>query len=116
MEAGTGAGVICEGLNLSCSFKLPNRCSVIQAAVLAIYEAAKAIVLQKLPRPSIVLYSDSWAALGILAARITKSKLVRCRQTLNDLVLRHHNEICWDPGHTDIEGSELADERTRAGQ
>jgi hypothetical protein len=75
MEVCTGAGVYSERLNLSCSYRLPDGCSVFQAEVLAICEAAKAITRRELPRSRIVLYSDSRAALGYMAARITNSKL-----------------------------------------
>jgi ribonuclease HI len=116
MGLGTGAGIYSGKLGLSCSFRLPDGCSVFQAEVLAVCEAAKAIAQRELPRSRVVLYSDSRAALGALAAKVTNSKLVRaCREALNDLALRHRVELCWVPGHSDIEGNEMADRLARAG-
>ena len=115
-EEGTGAGVYSKRLDLSCSFRLPDECSVFQAEVLAISEAARAIALRELPGYGIVLYSDSRAALGALASRVTNSRLVRmCQKNLNDLSLRHCVTLCWVPGHSNIEGNEMADGLARAG-
>ena len=116
MENGTGAGIFSDALNLHCSIRLPDHSSVFQAEVLAVREAAKMISILAIPPDDITILIDSQAAMKALYATEVKSKLVAsCREELRVLGSQHRINLCWVPGHRNIQGNETADELARKG-
>ena len=55
-------------------------------------------------------------ALKALQAAKTSSPLVRqCQKTLNNTSTQHTVELYWIPGHSGVQGNEIADKLTRNG-
>lgn len=84
--------------------------TVFQAEVHAIELCARENMLRNLKHKKIYIMSDSQAALKALQSRQIKSKLVwDCIQILNKLSTTNKVSIQWVPGHSGIEGNEIAD-------
>ena len=110
MENGTGIGIFCESLEIRRSVRLNNNCSIFQAEVFAVAEAARIISIMKIDRSAITIYIDSQAAIKAIASRNIRSKVVsRCQRELRALMEQHNIKLCWVPGHTNIYGNEEAD-------
>lgn len=116
MEQGTGSGIYCESLQIDESHRLSNDCSVFQAEIFAIEMALKNINTRNIPEDRITIFVDSQAAIKALRNNVVKSTAVsRCRNELIRAATRHQVNICWVPGHCNIEGNEKADELARKG-
>ena len=115
-ENGTGCGVFCEKLDINYSARLYDACSIFQAEVFAVYEAARLISMRPIFTSDITIYIDSQATIKALCNRNIRSKVVsRCRRELQVLNEQHSLKLCWVPGHNNIQGNEYADELARAG-
>lgn len=116
MEQGTGSGIHCEALQINESHRLPNDCSVFQAEIFAIEMAMKNINARDITASRITIFVDSQAAIKALKSNVVKSTTVsRCREELIKAATRHQVNICWVPGHCNIEGNEKADELAKNG-
>lgn len=115
MNGSAGAGVFCEQPDTALAIPLGRNVSVFQAEVFAIICALNESV--KLQRSSIVICSDSQAAVMALSGPVVSSGLVaECRKRALDQVRIHHSvTVVWVPGHSDIKGNEAADELARQG-
>jgi len=64
----------------------------------------------------IFIFSDSQAALRALDSYTTNSKTIsECRKSLNEMAYHLRINLIWVPGHRNIEGNCIADERARQG-
>lgn len=116
MDTGTGCGIFCEKLEISESIRLKNECTVFQAEVFAVAEAARLISMRALSKSDITIFIDSQAAIKAIESRNIRSEVVsRCRQELQVLNEQHLLKLCWVPGHNNILGNEKADELARNG-
>ena len=81
-----GWGNFIGKLNKSISYRLPDSCSVFQAEVTAILLAVRWLLNSKIFPETILIYSDSQAAIKSLASVATTSKLVlECRASLEEM-------------------------------
>ena len=95
---------------------LRTGCSVFQAEVAAIKQAADMIIEENISEKIISIYVDSQAAIKALQSTSIRSKLVKiCKKRLDDISAANTVTLCWVPGHTDISGNEKADELAREG-
>lgn len=114
-ESGTGSGVFSEKLGINKSFGLPNYCSVFQAEIFAVTQAAKTVRNKGLAPCNLTFFVDSLAAIKAIESNTVKSKCVgECRKSLR-LIRQHNIKLCWVPGHSDVPGNERADECARHG-
>lgn len=115
-ENGTGSGIFSETLGIQHSARLNNSCSIFQAELFAVCEAARLISMRPIFSSNITIYIDSQAAIKALGNRNIRSGVVsRCRQELQVLTEQHSLKLCWVPGHNNISGNEKADELARRG-
>ena len=106
-----GAGVYCEALEINHSYRINDDCSVFQAEVTAIIQAAEIIRESNIVGKTITAYIDSQAAVKALDSAVIRSRLVRtCKSLLNEISRANAVTLCWVPGHIDIEGNERANE------
>lgn len=116
MSEGTGAGVYSSYWGFSESYRLPDECSVFQAELTAVFQAALLVAVSDESNKDITIYTDSQAAIKALESPVTNSKLVQlCKDKLKEISGRHRVILCWVPGHRDIPGNERADELARRG-
>jgi len=60
----------------------------------------------------IFIFSDSQAALRALDSYTTNSKTIsECRKSLNEMATHLRINLIWVPGHRNIEGNSIADDR-----
>ena len=110
-DKGVGIGVFSDNLNLKTSYKLQDHASVFQAEVQAIYMGAEYCLNMNVKGRKICFLSDSRAALMALNSCVVKSFTVL--EGISSLTaLGQDNEITlkWIPGHSGIEGNEIADQ------
>ncbi|CAL4146741.1 unnamed protein product [Meganyctiphanes norvegica] len=116
----TGAGIffkpnqILEVENQTIS--LGRLATVYQAEVIAISNAADIMNKAGITNQTIVILSDSQAALKALAKPLVKQMLVgNCINNLNILSQNNLVKLMWVPGHSDIDGNEEADILAKTG-
>lgn len=110
----TGSGVY--GPKTKISVSLGQWPTVFQAEVYAIKECAQLCLKRNYRHATICIFSDSQAALQSLKAFTCNSKLVwECILALKSLAERNRVKLYWIPGHTGLEGNEIADQLARNG-
>jgi ribonuclease HI len=108
-EKGTGVGIFSKELNIKKSIRLKDGCSILQAELYAIKEAARLIGEKGRPTGPVTIYTDSQTALRSIETRKVRSKLVmNCQEALSWL-RESKVKLCWVPGHRNVEGNEEAD-------
>ncbi|XP_020298080.1 uncharacterized protein LOC109862437 [Pseudomyrmex gracilis] len=110
------AGIYCPGSNHRESFSLGKLATVFQAEVLAILKCARLLLSNETKKRRINIYTDSKAAIGVLAKTTTESSVVwNCMQALNSLGERNSITLVWVPGNQGIQGNEMADSLAKLG-
>ena len=90
--------------------------TVFQAEVIAISNAADIMNKARIMNQTVVILSDSQAALKALASPVVKQMLVgNCINNLNFLGQNNQVMLMWVPGHSNIVGNEEADTLAKAG-
>ena len=113
-----GAGFVFLEVNhpvLTDQFRLPSVCTVFQAEVLAIKEAA--IALQKTGKYKYIrIYVDSQAALKAVAnAEVTAGVVREAIEALNEAGRGRTIILCWTKAHVGTMGNEMADKLAKNG-
>ncbi|MCP4489190.1 MAG: hypothetical protein GY820_18040 [Gammaproteobacteria bacterium] len=118
-EDGTGGGFIITNNNnthtiAESSFKLPDYCSVYQAELIAITEAAKSLNNHR--EETITFWSDSLSSLQAISSTIIKSKTAyQCHEALSELAVHNTVSVKWIAAHSGHWGNEKADALAKAG-
>ncbi|XP_032668449.1 uncharacterized protein LOC116842825 [Odontomachus brunneus] len=111
-----GAGFYCQKFDQKVTIPMGEWATVFQAEVLAILKCVKIQIAQDVKDRSILICSDSRAALGALEGTTTESSVVwDCKQTLNKLGETNKVTIIWIPGHRGLHGNEVADGLAKLG-
>lgn len=109
-EKGTGAGIL--GVQDGVGIVVPMGMfpTVFQAEVTAIMECAVYNLNRGITDRNISIFSDSQAALRALDSCTFTSRLVwDCLIAVSLLGMKNNVTLCWVPGHSGIEGNEVAD-------
>jgi len=108
---GVGAGIYCTNPQIEYKFSITEHATVFQAELLAIKRCAELCLEEALSQKEIFIASDSQAALRSLEASKIRSKTtLECIQILNQLTSTNKVKLVWVPGHSGIDGNELADQ------
>ena len=114
-----GAAFTIPSINCTKSFHLGNGISIFSAELIGIRQAFKEIQMNPINNKSILLCSDSKAALNAIRSNANKirTKLLLEIQTLLSSLLQSNFNITlfWIPAHIDIQGNEIADKAAKAG-
>lgn len=115
-EMGCGAGFYVRDPHTKRAFKLPDDSSIFQCEIFAIDKACDYINQLELEGKSIAICVDSQAALKALTSYSIKSKVVLdCFSKLNEISSHNLTKLIWVPGHSDVEGNEIADTLAKQG-
>ena len=88
----------------------------VQAEVLAISEAVKNLLLEKMHNQSIIVLTDSQAAIkALIKCTETSITELNCIRNLNYLGKQNHVSIAWISGHAGVHGNEVADYLAKSG-
>jgi ribonuclease HI len=116
MDGKAGSGVFSQDPETNVELSLGAYATVFQAEVLAILECVRLCSQIGLLQKSIAICSDSRAALQALESYRFESKIVlECYSALNVLGTDNQITLFWIPGHSGLEGNEVADELARNG-
>ena len=98
------------------AISLGGLATVYQAEVIGIARAADMMNKAGITNQTIIILSDSQAALKALACPTVRQMLVGdCIDNLNILSQNNQVTIMWVPGHSDIDGNEEADTLAKSG-
>ena len=114
MDSGTGSGIY--GPNSRTSVSLGTSSSIFQAELEAIRICGQTLLNRNPKGQRFAILSDSQAAIRAIGKVGCNSRLVReCVATLKELSAHNKVRICWVPGHSEVDGNEVADELARQG-
>lgn len=114
MDSGTGSGIY--GPNSRTSVSLGTSSSIFQAELEAIRICGQTLLNRNPKGQRFAILSDSQAAIRAIGKVGCNSRLVEeCVATLKELSAHNKVRICWVPGHSEVEGNEVADELARQG-
>lgn len=109
-DTGCGAGFYVKNNNFKSCHRLPNESSIFQCEIYAVKMAIMTINSLYDSSSNIVICVDSQAALKALDSFKISSTLVReCRDLLNSLGRQREITLMWVPGHSGVEGNDVAD-------
>ena len=95
---------------------LGKQASVFETEVIAIQEAAEALLKEEVGNMIIRFYVDSQSALKAIDKIFTDSSLIdKTKETLNKLGCRNEIILNWIPGHSNYRGNEIADRLAKRG-
>ncbi|XP_057658423.1 uncharacterized protein LOC130895235 [Diorhabda carinulata] len=111
----TGAEVYSEVLGIRESLRLRNGCNILQAELRVIERAAQLIRCRDETARDITIYTDSQAALRSLSSTAERSRsVVSCCEALSWIRDRKVG-LCWIPGHSNVEGNQMAGKLAKLG-
>ena len=111
-----GCGSYYANKNRGRCVQMGKKASIFQAEIMAINEVASQNLKKGIRLKRINIYSDSKAALQALDSAEIDSKIVfETVQKLNKLGTNNMLKLAWIPGHSNIEGNDIADSLARQG-
>jgi ribonuclease HI len=110
-DLNSGSGVYIARLDTNISVSVGPKATVFQSELTAIELCADELLNKEVKDSTILICSDSQAALKSLTNNKVTSKTVwSCLQKLQQLGSHNKVTLIWVPGHCGIEGNEKADE------
>ena len=96
-----GSEIFSESVGIAQSIRLPDHCSVFQAEVVPIQDAARIIGDGRICKRNVTILSDSQTAIKALNSNVTNSKTVHGRRRyFNEIAERYDIHIVWVPRGT----------------
>lgn len=115
-ENRAASGIYCENNGYRKNERISDHCTVMQGELFAIAMCARWCTRNSINNQEIFIHSDSQAALMALRNKVIRSETVKkCSEELNKLSSRNKVELSWVPGHSNIEGNEIADRQANEG-
>ncbi|XP_046737541.1 uncharacterized protein LOC124406230 [Diprion similis] len=115
-ETGTGAGFWCGGPRTSRSLALEPTATVLQTEMYVLLACARHILSMGYKGKHIYICSDSRTALKHLDACVVRSVLTwDCITVLSRLAKDNRVSLVWVPGHSGIQGNEIAHNLAKEG-
>jgi ribonuclease HI len=116
-EDRVACGVYCQQTNLRKSLRLSDYGTVMQAETIGLMTAVELMIANDTEDRNIVILTDSQALIKALDKNTVTSKTtIECIEKLKLLASNNIGiTIGWVPGHSDIEGNEIADELAEDG-
>jgi ribonuclease HI len=87
---------------------------VFQAEIYAILACVYEIQFQSRPEKYMSICSDGQTALKFLQVARTSPLVQQCQRALNYISTWHTVGLYWVPGHSGVQGSEIADKLAKA--
>ena len=120
MEHNTvGAGFCIPDFDLQCSWKLNDYSSIVAAELSAIHKCT-IWLKDHLICNKVVIFSDSQTSLYLLLQKIPKTYVYSLNEIHKNLMYIKENgceiHLQWIPGHTEIDGNNLADSLAKQGR
>lgn len=113
---GSGSGVFTLETETGYWRALGKLASVFQAETFAVLLGASETLPRDAVGQDVCIFSDSESMIKALMSPVVTSKLVKeCKEYLNEVGQTNKITIVWVPGHSGVEGNELADEMARTG-
>ncbi len=110
----SGAGVHIVGEDFDESMPLGQYATVFQAEMFAILSCARKIEASGCQNKTIIICSDSQAALkALVSSRVTSRLTLDCAEDLQRLARRNTLQLKWIPAHSGLGGNEEADRLAR---
>jgi ribonuclease HI len=111
-----GFGIFSSDIGINQSHRIPDYCSVFQAEVIALKQAAEILSVNGISGKDIHILTDSQAAVRALSSSYVKSCVVQsCIISLNEISKNNRIQVVWIPGHNGYKGNCVADELARNG-
>ena len=93
-----------------------NKLIVKGTEVFAVTEVAKKLIMERILNEKIIILVDNQAATLAIQNNVVKSNTVlTCIKNLNTLGKDSDVIVAWTPGHTSIQGDEIADILAKSG-
>jgi ribonuclease HI len=104
-------GIYCVQTDLRRSLRLSDYGTVMQAETVGLMTATEIMINDSIINRNIIILTDSQALIKAIEKNTISSKTtMECVQKLNTLASRNNKVVIgWVPGHSDIEGNEIAD-------
>lgn len=111
-----GFGIHNPVLNVNIAGRISNHGTIMQAELKGIEQCAKECIRRQITGKSILILTDSQAAIKALSRPLVSSKSVdNCVDELNNLATRNSVKIAWIPSHSGWKGNEKADKLANEG-
>ena len=111
-----GSGIYCPQTQVAKSFALGSHTTIFQSETFGISYCCKELLKINCNNIPISICSDSQSSLKAISAyKIYSSQVLECRDYVQKLASNNQVSLIWVPGHSNIQGNEIAIDLARSG-